>query len=175
MNQTFLNNLLLALTIFSAVSIPAFTASGQGTTAEKPPEAGGSQAVRPSAHSSTPTAGTDTDGQAEVNSMRIRTGLGVIMELSAPLEVSCERMSALERMGQGKPAEVKSGVAVSGTRTAGQVARSEASQITIPSHGRMLTLEITGEKVLVSCDEASSRGDLQPSQPSGVQQPARAQ
>jgi hypothetical protein len=174
MNHTFLNNLLLALTIFSAVFILAFTASGQGTTAEKPPETGGSQAVRPSVSGSASTARTDTDGQAEINSMRIRTGLGVVMELSTPLEVSCERMSALEKMGQGKPAEVKSGTTVSGTTTTGQATRSEASQITIPSHGRMLTLEITGDKVLVSCDEASSHGDMQPSQPSG-EQPARAQ
>jgi hypothetical protein len=172
MYHTFLTTLLLALTIFSAVSMLAFTASGQGTRAEKPPETGGSQAAMPSGPGSTATAGTDTDGQAEINSMMVRTGIGVVMELSAPLEVSCARVSALEKMGQGKPAEVKSGPTVSGT-TAGQAARSEASQITIPSHGRMLTLKITGEEVLVSCDAASSQGDMQPSQPSGAQPPSR--
>jgi hypothetical protein len=173
MHHTLLNHLRLALTIFGAVAMLAFTASGQGTTAEKPLETGGSQAVRPSGHSNTPATGTD--GRAEINSLRVRSGIGVVMELSAPLEVSCERLSTLEKVGQGKPAEVKSDTTMSEATTAGQAAHAEASQMAIPSHGRTLILKIVGERVLVSCDEASSHGETRPSQPSGVQPPARAQ
>jgi hypothetical protein len=174
MNYTLLKNLRRALAIFSAVSILAFTGSGQGTTAEKPPEMGESQAIRPGGHSNTAITGRDTEEQAEINSLRVRTGIGVVMELSAPLEVSCERMSALEKIGQGKPAEVKSEPTGSGT-TDDQTARSEASQIAIPSHDRILTLKIVGEKVLIACNAASRRDAMQPAQPSAGPPPARAQ
>jgi hypothetical protein len=161
MAHTFLKNLLRALISLSAAFILTSAANGQGVR-DQPPQA------------------TDGDASTAANSIMVRTSLGVAMELSAPLEVSCERMSVLEKTGQGKPAEVTSGTsgdggtARSGRTTPGKADQAEASQITVPSHGRILTLKIAEGTLTVSCDAASDQGAM-PAQPSGTPPPQSPQ
>ena len=183
MNYACLKNLALALTFLCIISPLTLAASEQGTRGNKTEERGGSQALMPRGDSSARSATTSAGEQAAANSMTVRTGIGVGMELSAPIEVSCERMSALEKVGQGKPAEVASetreqresgGTASSGTTT-DQADSSKGAQIAIPSHGRMLALTVAAGKVTISCDAMNSHGEIQHPQQSGARPSSRTQ
>jgi hypothetical protein len=181
MTYTFLTNLLRALIILGVASSLAFAANGQGTRAAKPQETGESQAITPSAPGKTSAAEMHSGESTAANSIIVRTSIGATMELSAPLEISCERLSALEKTGQGKPAEVisgtsgDSGTTGSGRTTPGKADHAEASQVAIPSHGRILTLKTAEGKMTVSCDAASSQGEMPPPQQSGARQSSGAQ
>jgi hypothetical protein len=166
MNRSYLKNLLLVLSLLGAVSILPGVANGQARRAETPPGTGASSR-------SAVVAKTDTGAQTVTNSIMIRTSLGVAMEMSSPLEVSCARMSTLEKVAQGKPAEVTSdtgeqrgaggsvGPALTG---AGKADHADASQLSIPSHGRILTLKVAEGHVAVSCDGATGPDNMPPSQ-----------
>jgi hypothetical protein len=147
MNRSCLKNLLCVLMFFGAVSTLVGAASGQ-------------------------TVKTDTGKQTVTNSITIRTGIGAAVEMSSPLEVSCERLSTLEKVGQGKPAEVTNnphaqrqagGSTASVVRTTDKVDDADASQVTIPSHGRILTLKIAQGYVAVACDDATRPDNMPPS------------
>jgi hypothetical protein len=148
MNRLCLKNLLFVLMLLGAVT----TLVG----------AGGSVAVQ-----------TDTGEQTVTNSIMIHTGVGAAMEMSSPLEVSCAHISTLEKVGQGKPAEVTNnpnaqrgtGGSVGAAMTAtGKTDPADASQVTIPSHGRMLTLKIAEGYVAIACDDATRPDNMPPSQ-----------
>jgi hypothetical protein len=148
MNRSCLRNLLFVLVLFGAVASLVCTASGQA-------------------------AQTDTGEQTVTNSITIHTGIGAAVEMSSPLEVSCARISTLEKVGQGKPAEITNnpgaqrgtGESVgSAMPAAGQADPAKASQITIPSHGRILTLKIAEGHVAVACDDATGPDNRPPSQ-----------
>jgi hypothetical protein len=152
MNYACLKDLLLALTLLGAVFTLPGAASGLAGSAQTPP---------------------DTGAQAVANSIMIRTGIGATMEMSSPLEVSCERMPALGKVAQGKPAEVTNatgeprradGSAESAGPPSGTADHADASQLSIPSHGRTLTLKIAGGNVTIACDDASSPGNVPPAQ-----------
>jgi hypothetical protein len=163
MNRSCLKNLLLILMLLGAVCTLNDAASGQVRRVAAPQGTGVSRrsiAVQ-----------TDTDAQTVTNSITIRTGVGAAVEMSSPLEVSCERLSTLEKVGQGKPAAVTDnpgaqggagGSAASPVGTTGKADYPDASQITIPSHGRTLTLKIAEGHVAVACDDAA-RPDNMPS------------
>jgi hypothetical protein len=147
MNRSCLKNLLFVLMLFGAVASLVCTASG-------------------------PAAQTDTGEQTVTNSITIHTGVGAAVEMSSPLEVSCERLSTLEKVGQGKPAEVTNnpgaqrsteGSTVSAVSTTGKTAPADASQVTIPSHGRILTLKIAEGHVALACDDATRPDNMPPS------------
>jgi hypothetical protein len=179
MTYRFLTSLLRALMILSVVSSLAFTASGQDMSAAQRQETSGSQALMPSTAGKTVAAETHSSEPPVANSIVVRTSIGAAMELSAPLEISCERLSAAEKAGQGKPAEVTSktsgdsGTTVSERTTPGKTDHA-ASQIAIPSHGRTLTVKTAEGKMTVSCEAASSQSDMQPPQQSGGRQSAVA-
>jgi hypothetical protein len=177
MTYTFLTNLLRALMVLGVASGLAFTASGQDMRTAKLQETSGSQALIPGPPGKTAAVETHSSGPAAANSIVIRTSIGAAMELSAPLEISCERLSAVEKAGQGKPAEVTSetsgdsGTTVSERSTPGNPGHT-ASQIAIPSHGRILTLKTAEGKMTVSCDAVNSQSSMQPPQQSGARQSA---
>ena len=164
MNRLCLKNLLLILTLLGAVSLP-YTASGQGTRGETPKGTGVSR-------SAAAVAQTDTGEQPVTNSVMIRTGIGVAMEMSSPLEVSCERMSVLGKVGQGKSVEVTNAGEPGGAgdsvgsalTTAGKADHADASRLSIPSHGRILTLTVAEGHVAISCDDATGPDNMPPSQ-----------
>jgi hypothetical protein len=166
MDRSCLKNLLLILMLFGAVSLSPYTASGQVRHAEAAQGMGESS-------SSAAVAKIDTEAQTVTNSITIRTGLGVAMEMSSPLKVSCERMSALEKVGQGKPAEVASNAGEQGggsggvgsaLTTAGKADQADGSQLSIPSHGRVLTLTVAEGHVAVSCNDVTGSDAGPPSQ-----------
>lgn len=166
MDRSCLKNLLLIFTLFGAVSLLSYAASGQVRHAEAPQGTGVSRR-------SAVVAKTDTGAQTVTNSVMIRTGLGVAMEMSSPLEVSCERMSTLEKVAQGKPAEVASNTGEHGGASgsvrspltaAGKADQADVSRLSIPSHGRVLTLTVAEGHVAVSCDDATGSDTMPPSQ-----------
>ena len=165
MNHSYLKSLLFVLTLLGVVLTLLCAASGQARRVEAPQGTGAS--------SSSAAAKTDTGEQTVTNSITIRTGVGAAMEMSSPLEVSCERMSTLEKVGQGKPAEVISnpsaqpgagGNTASAVTTTGKAGHADASQVSIPSHGRILTLKIAEGNVTVACDDATPLNNMAPSQ-----------
>jgi hypothetical protein len=75
-------------------------------------------------------------------------------------------------VGQGKPAEVTNegepggaGDSVgSALTTTGKADPADASRLSIPSHGRILTLTVTEGHVAISCDDATGPDNMPPSQ-----------
>ena len=165
MNHSCLKSLLFVLTLLGVVLTLLCAASGQARRTETPQGTGAS--------SSSTAAKTDTGEQTVTNSILIHTGIGAAMEMSSPLEVSCERLSTLEKVGQGKPAEVISnpgsqpgagGSAASAVTTTGKADHADASQVSIPSHGRILTLKFADGNVTVTCNDATHPDNRPPSQ-----------
>ena len=165
MNRSCLKNLLLVLTFLGVVLTLLCPASGQTRRVETLQGTGAS--------SSSAAAKTDTGEQTVTNSILIRTGVGAAVEMSSPLEVSCERLSTLEKVAQGKPAEVISNPGAqpgagestaSAVTTTGKADHADDSQVSIPSYGRILTLKIAEGNVTVACDDATRPDNRPPSQ-----------
>ena len=164
MNHSCLKSLLFVLTLLGVVLTLLCAASGQARRTETPQGTG---------VSSSAAAKTDTGEQTVTNSILIRTGVGAAMEMSSPLEVSCERQSTLEKVAQGKPGQVISnpgaqpgagGNTASTLTTTGKADPADASQVSIPSHGRILSLKIAEGNVTIACDDTTGPDNRTPAQ-----------